>query len=105
MSQISTLIKRLRAAPVRLSQSEISRKTGIPQSRMSHWEAGRVPAGIDDAFKLVAFAESMGVQIPDASADPMLDARMTDAVKASQIERHTLVRHADYRAMLAAMKG
>jgi hypothetical protein len=36
---------------------------------MSQWEAGRVPAGIDDAFKLVAFAKGMGVQIPEVSTE------------------------------------
>lgn len=62
MSQISIIIKSLRAAPVSLSQSEISRRTGIPQPRVSRWEAGDVSAGADDALKLVALAKEMGVE-------------------------------------------
>jgi transcriptional regulator with XRE-family HTH domain len=52
MSQTTDLIKRLRALNV--SQSEISRKTGIPQPRLSRWENGDAPAGADDALKLSA---------------------------------------------------
>lgn len=50
MNQIPDLIKRLREAG--LSQSEISRRTGIPQPRISRWEAGTVPPGATDALKL-----------------------------------------------------
>jgi transcriptional regulator with XRE-family HTH domain len=50
MSDTTSIIKRLRAAG--LSQSEISRRTGIPQPRLSRWEAGEVPDAADDALKL-----------------------------------------------------
>lgn len=36
------------------SQTEISRRTGIPQSRLSRWEKGEVPPAADDALKLAA---------------------------------------------------
>lgn len=35
-----------------LSQSELSRQTGIPQSRLSRWERGQVPPALDDDQKL-----------------------------------------------------
>lgn len=69
---------------------------------MSQWEAGRVPAGIDDAFKLVAFAESVGVQVAKAAADPILEAQMTEAAKAGLIERRSTVRRVADRQRLAA---
>tara|TARA_B100001105_G_scaffold253676_1_gene247716 strand:- start:747 stop:995 length:249 start_codon:yes stop_codon:yes gene_type:complete len=60
MSPTLTLIKRLRASG--LSQSEIARRTGIPQPRLSRWERGDVPAGADDALKLHELAA--GLQPP-----------------------------------------
>ena len=62
MSKITALIRRLQAEPSKLSQSEISRRTGIPQPRISRWGAGEVAAGADDALKLVALAKEMGVE-------------------------------------------
>lgn len=53
MSKISEIIKRLRAPPFSLSQTEIEKRTGISQSRISRWESGDVAAGADDALKLV----------------------------------------------------
>jgi transcriptional regulator with XRE-family HTH domain len=50
MSQTTDLIKRLRAIP--LSQSEISRLSGIPQPRISRWEAGDTAQSADDALRL-----------------------------------------------------
>lgn len=50
MSETTNLIKRLTEAG--LSQSEISRRTGIPQPRLSRWENGEAPVGADDALKL-----------------------------------------------------
>lgn len=44
-----------------LSQSEISRRTGITQSKISRWEAGEVAAGAEEALKLVALAGELGV--------------------------------------------
>lgn len=55
--QITEFIKRLRAAG--LSQSEIARRTGIPQPRLSRWEAGEVPASAEDGLKLAALAEQL----------------------------------------------
>lgn len=52
MSATTDLVLSLRAAG--LSQSEISRRTGIPQPRLSRWEQGKAPTGADDALKLLA---------------------------------------------------
>ena len=52
MSPTTELIKALRAA--KLSQTEISRRTGIPQPRLSRWENGETPDAADDALKLQA---------------------------------------------------
>lgn len=46
------LLRDLRAA--KLSQSEIARRTGIPQPRLSRWANGELPAAADDALKLQA---------------------------------------------------
>jgi len=59
MSEIQETIKRLRAHPFSLSQSQIARQTGIPQPRISRWEGGDVATGADDALKLVALERSM----------------------------------------------
>jgi transcriptional regulator with XRE-family HTH domain len=56
MAQIQDVIRRLRAT---LSQSEISRRTGIAQSKISRWEAGKVASGAEEALKLVDLAEKM----------------------------------------------
>lgn len=61
MSQIAALIKQLRADPIGLSQSEIARRTGIPQPRVSRWESGDVAAGADDAIRLLDLAKEYGV--------------------------------------------
>jgi transcriptional regulator with XRE-family HTH domain len=50
MSAITALVKGLRATG--LTQSDIARRTGIPQPRLSRWEAGGAPASADDALKL-----------------------------------------------------
>lgn len=50
MSTTQDIIRQLRAAG--LSQSEIARRIGMPQPRVSRWEAGEVPTGADDALKL-----------------------------------------------------
>lgn len=52
MSKISEIIKQLRAEPLSLSQTEIEKRTGIPQSRISRWGSGEVGTGADDALKL-----------------------------------------------------
>lgn len=58
MSKVSELIRDLRRV-AGLSQAEISRRTGIPQPRISRWEAGAVAAGADDALKLLQLHKSM----------------------------------------------
>lgn len=71
MSQIATLINRLCAKPYELSQSEIFRRTNIPQPRLSRWASGDVPAGVDDALKLIALGRELGVpdeELPSAPA-------------------------------------
>lgn len=50
MSITTGLIKQLRA--LGLTQVEISRRTGIPQPRISKWQAGNTPAIADDVLKL-----------------------------------------------------
>ncbi len=50
MSPTTELIRGLRA--LGLSQSEISRRTGIPQPRISRWERAEAPDTADDALKL-----------------------------------------------------
>jgi DNA-binding transcriptional regulator YiaG len=50
------LIKQLRSAG--FSQMEISRRTGIPQSRLSRWEQGQTPVGADDALKLLLLVQT-----------------------------------------------
>jgi len=53
---IPALIKKLRAAG--LSQSEIFRRTGIPQPRLSRWENGKsIPPSFDDISRLMKLAE------------------------------------------------
>jgi transcriptional regulator with XRE-family HTH domain len=50
MSLTIAIIKALRHAG--LTQSDIARRTGIPQPRLSKWESGATPAGADDALRL-----------------------------------------------------
>lgn len=57
MSETTDLIKRLRERG--LSQSDISRRTGILQPRLSRWEGGDTPAGADDALKLAALEREL----------------------------------------------
>ena len=82
MSEISQIIKRLRSDPSSLSQTEIARRTGIPQPRISRWEAGEVAAGADDALKLVALANQMGFHVEPQPHSP---ADCIQAGKQSQI--------------------
>lgn len=58
MSKVSELIRGMRQKDG-LSQSEISRQTGIPQPRISRWESGDVAAGADDALKLMDLAAKL----------------------------------------------
>ncbi len=43
-----------------ISQSEIRRRTGIPQPRLSKWAAGKAPSGADDALKLKSLSDELG---------------------------------------------
>lgn len=64
MDTATDLIKRIRASG--MTQSEISRRTGIPQPRLSRWEAGAPSAGANDALKLAELARSLDV-VPEAA--------------------------------------
>jgi transcriptional regulator with XRE-family HTH domain len=75
MSETTDLIKVLRKGG--LSQSEISRRTGIPQSRVSRWESGAAPVGADDALKLAALVSEIGTE--GAPAAPALATEASDA--------------------------
>ncbi len=71
MDTATDLIKRLRSAG--MSQTEISRRTGIPQPRLSRWEAGFPSAGANDALKLaqlVLDTEAVGAAPVASSATP-----------------------------------
>ncbi|PPA72541.1 XRE family transcriptional regulator [Achromobacter spanius] len=65
MDTATDLIKRLRASG--MTQSEISRRTGIPQPRLSRWEAGAPSAGANDALRLAELVRSL--PLPDVVAD------------------------------------
>lgn len=53
MDKIQDAIQLLRRT---LSQSEIARRTGIAQHKISRWESGDIPAGASDALKLIKLA-------------------------------------------------
>jgi len=40
------------------TQSDITRRTGIPQPRLSKWARGKAPSGAEDALKLKALADA-----------------------------------------------
>lgn len=42
-----------------LSQTEIAKRTGIPQPRLSRWEGGAIPNGADDSLKLLQLVDSL----------------------------------------------
>ena len=65
MDKIQDAIRSLRRT---LSQSEIARRTGIAQSKISRWEAGDVPAGASDALKLIALAKEVEAAAPSQEA-------------------------------------
>lgn len=58
MSETTDLLKRLREGHG-LSQTEIAKRTGIPQPRLSRWAAGHTPDTADDALKLKALADGL----------------------------------------------
>lgn len=57
MERITSLLSVLKARG--LSQVEITRRTGIPQPRLSRWASGEVPAAADDALKLQELVASV----------------------------------------------
>ena len=56
MDKIQDAIQSLRRT---LSQSEIARRTGIAQHKISRWESGDIPAGASDALKLIKLAKEV----------------------------------------------
>ena len=64
MHTTTDLLRRLRQRG--LSQTEISRRTGIPQPRLSRWASGEVPDAADDSLKLQALDADLPA--PEASA-------------------------------------
>lgn len=67
MHTAQTILKNLRASG--LSQSEIARRSGIPQPRLSRWEAGEAPRGADDALKLAALADELATTATATQAE------------------------------------
>jgi transcriptional regulator with XRE-family HTH domain len=69
MSKTVEIIKRLRSAG--LSQSEIARRTGVAQSRISRWANGSPAAAADDVLKLQELAVNLGLT-PDSASTPLV---------------------------------
>lgn len=65
MTNVQALMNELRSA---MTQSEIARRTGITQPKLSRWEAGNVAAGAEDALKLAALVEELRAGSPAKEA-------------------------------------
>lgn len=78
MRTTTELIKVLRAAG--LSQSEIARRSGIPQPRVSRWEAGATPDSADDALRL----QTLVAQVEEAPGVGPIDRDSPDEVPLSE---------------------
>lgn len=65
MDKIQDAIQSLRRT---LSQSEIARRTGIAQHKISRWESGNIPAGASDALKLIKLAKEVAAAAPAKEA-------------------------------------
>ena len=65
MDKIQDAIQSLRRT---LSQSEIARRTGIAQHKISRWESGDIPAGASDALKLIELAREVAAAAPAQEA-------------------------------------
>ena len=65
MDKIQDAIQLLRRT---LSQSEIARRTGIAQHKISRWESGDIPAGASDALKLIKLAKEVAATTPAKEA-------------------------------------
>ncbi|RYD63614.1 MAG: XRE family transcriptional regulator [Verrucomicrobiaceae bacterium] len=63
---VASILSRIRESG--LTQMEISKRTGIPQPRLSRWEAGNAPSSANDALALLTLAENLGVESSEASA-------------------------------------
>lgn len=57
MEKVTDLIRRLRAHG--LSQTEIAKRIGIPQSKISRWEGGCAPTSADEALRLAALVKEV----------------------------------------------
>jgi predicted transcriptional regulator len=57
MPTTTDLIRSMRATG--MSQTEIARRAGIPQPRISRWEAGWAPDSADDALRLKALHDEI----------------------------------------------
>lgn len=79
MSTTQDIIRQLRAAG--MSQSEIARRIGMPQPRVSRWEAGEVPTGADDALKLAQLLREVEAQ--QQSAPPAQEPAQQPEAKAA----------------------
>jgi len=65
MASTTDLIRKLTERG--LTQTEIAKRTGIPQPRLSRWAAGDVPQGADDALKLQQLVLELQAQPEGAS--------------------------------------
>lgn len=62
MSATANVIRQLVAAG--LTQTAISKRTGIPQPRLSRWAAGRSAQGADDGLKLRQLLDEVVLTAP-----------------------------------------
>ena len=62
MSKIIETIEKLRNAPFNLSQSDIAQRIGMSQSRVSRWQAGELPAGVEGAIKLMDLEKKLSAK-------------------------------------------
>ncbi len=68
METTQQLLKALRASG--LTQVEIAKRSGIPQPRLSRWEAGEAPAAADDALRLLKLREQVSAGVaPEGHQD------------------------------------
>lgn len=71
METTQQLLKALRAKG--LTQVEIAKRSGIPQPRLSRWEAGEAPGAADDALRLRRLHQEMvegAADAPQPEAQP-----------------------------------
>jgi predicted XRE-type DNA-binding protein len=69
MQDVNSILLRLQGAG--LSQAEISRRTAIPQPRLSKWLAGNCPKSVNDALILAKLAQEVAPEAePSSEAHP-----------------------------------